>query len=376
MPLTSGLVNVYTGKQPSACGQAVMSKILSDAMDHSEEYRLLPGIQRHPRIDLGPIRSPVLPLPRLGADLGIDLFLKRDDARPLGMGGNKVRQLEFYLGPARIQGADTILITGAIQSNFVCLCAAAARRHGWEPVVQLEDRVPENNPVYKTSGNVLLNNLFGAEIHYFAEGEDEAAADASLEKLAESLISDGKNPYVIHLGTDYPPLGALGYALASAETRLQLSQIGIDPDHIVVPSGSGLTHSGFLCGATAINWTVPVHGICVRRRAELQRRRIKQRSREVSELLGLTPPVPESNILVHDQVLAPGYGQLNSQISDAINRAAHLEGLLVDPVYSGRCLAGLINLVERGIIKRGEQVLFLHTGGLPAIFAYQKILQL
>ena len=353
-----------------------LSKALPEAMDHSEEYRLLPGIQRHPRIDLGPIRSPVLPLPRLGAHLGIELFIKRDDALPLGMGGNKVRQLEFYLGPARTQGADTILITGAIQSNFVCLCAAAARRHGWQPVVQLEDRVPGSNPVYKTSGNVLLNNLFGAEIHYFAEGEDEAAADASLERLAESLIADGKKPYVIHLGTDYPPLGALGYALASAETRLQLNRMKIDPDHIVVPSGSGLTHSGFLCGATSIDWNVPVHGICVRRDADSQHTRIKQRNREVSELLGLTPPVPENSIIVHDQVLAPGYGQLNTQISDAINRAAQLEGLLVDPVYSGRCLAGLINLVERGIIKRGEQVMFLHTGGLPAIFAYQNMLQL
>ena len=351
------------------------SEALSQAMDHSEEYRLLPGIQRHPRVDLGPIRSPVLPLPRLGADLGIELFIKRDDALPLGMGGNKVRQLEYYLGPARIQGADTILITGAVQSNFVRLCAAAARRHGWHPVVQLEDRVPDNNPLYKTSGNVLLNQLFGAEIHYFAQGEDEAAADASLDKLAESLIADGKNPYVIHLGTDHPPLGALGYALASAETRLQLNQIGASPDHIVVPSGSGLTHSGFLCGALAIDWQTQVHGICVRRNASLQRTRIKQRSREVSELLGLTSPVPESSILVHDQVLAPGYGQLNEQTSDAIKRAAHLEGLLVDPVYSGRCLAGLIDLVERGIIKRDEQVLFLHTGGLPAIFAYQNTLQ-
>jgi len=343
--------------------------------DHGAEYHLLPGLQHHTRIDLGPTRTPLQPAKRLGDELGIEIFVKRDDAQPLGMGGNKIRQLEFYLGPALELEADTILITGAVQSNFVRLCAAACRKLGLHPVVQLEDRVPTNDPLYQSSGNVLLDQLYGAEIHYLSVGEDEALADASLDELANKLKQKGRNPYVIHLGVNAPPLGALGYALATAELKLQCESMDIAPSHIVVPSGSGITHAGIVSGVHALDWTTNVHGICVRRERSLQLPRIEKRAAEVSTLLEL-PELPAGSVTVHDHVLSPGYGQLNRNVNEAISKAAHLEGLIVDPVYSGRTLAGLIDLVDRRIINKGESVIFLHTGGTPALFAYQNKLEL
>lgn len=338
--------------------------------DHRKEYQLLPGLADYARVDLGPVRTPLQRAERLGDELGIELYIKRDDAQPLGMGGNKVRQLEFYLGPAQIQQADTILITGAIQSNFVRLCAAACRKLGLHPVVQLESRVPTNDEVYLSSGNVLLDQLYGAEIHYLEEGEDESLADAKLDELAQELKQQGRNPYVVHLGVEHPPIGSLGYALATAELLIQCQELNVTATHLVTPSGSGITHSGILAGVHALDWDITVEGICVRRDASLQRPRIEKRSNEVTSLLN-HPAIPTDSVHTHDEVLAPGYGQLNSSVENAIKKAARTEGLLVDPVYSGRALAGLFALVEQGRIAQGSAVVFFHTGGAPALFAYQ-----
>ena len=343
--------------------------------DHFQEYRLLPGLEPHSRVNLGPIRTWLQPAERLGEKLGVELYIKRDDTQPLGMGGNKVRQLEFYLGPALQHNVDTVLITGAIQSNFTRLCAAACRRLGWHPVIQLEDRVPDTDNYYNHSGNVLLDQLYGAEIHYATE-TDEDKADAELDRLAEKLQAQGRNTYTIHLGVEHPPLGALGYALAATETKLQLDAIDVTPDHIVIPSGSGLTHSGFLTGAHAIKWDVAVQGICVRRDKKQQQLRIQNRTDEVASLLNLDTPVPCDLVNVYDDVLNPGYGQLNEQLHLAMQHTAQLEGVLLDPVYSGRCMAGMIDLINQGIICKGERVVFVHTGGLPALFAYQNKLSI
>lgn len=340
--------------------------------DHSAELELLPELGKHSRIHLGPTKTTLDRLERLGTEFGITLFAKRDDAQPLAMGGNKVRQLEYYLGPARDQGADTVLITGAVQSNFVRLCAAAARKMGWLPVVQLEDRVPKHDPAYLQSGNVLLDHLLGAEIHRFADGEDEAAADANLDRIAAEHRAAGRNPYVIHLGMAHPPLGGLGYALAAVETYLQFQALGQMPDHVVIPSGSGLTHAGFLVGARAIGWQVPVHGICVRRDAVQQQSRIVRRASELDTLLGGRAGIVAADVLVDDTNLSPGYGRLNDEVRTAIRLAATREAILLDPVYSGRTMAGLISLVQNKTIAQGACVAFIHTGGLPALFAYQQ----
>ncbi|MEE9333065.1 MAG: D-cysteine desulfhydrase family protein [Granulosicoccaceae bacterium] len=338
---------------------------------NTEIYRLLPQLKAHIKADLNLQPTSIEQLHRMSNELGIHLLAKRDDTGSLAMGGNKVRQLEYYLGPAMQGNTDTVLITGAIQSNFVRLCAAAAAKLSWRAVVQLEKRVSNDSASYNESGNVLLNHLLGAQIHYFDGGGDEVAADANLDKLADAQRAQGYNPYVVHLGINHPPLGGLGYAQCAVECFLQLKASRQMPDHVVIPSGSGLTHAGFLVGARAIGWAVPVHGVCVRRDASLQQKRISLRVNEINQMLSGAASITSNDVVVSDSVLAPGYGQMNQQVTDALTVSARLEALLLDPVYSGRTMAGLIDLVDRGVIAQGESVLFIHTGGLPGIFAYQ-----
>ncbi|MHA1525042.1 MAG: D-cysteine desulfhydrase family protein [Alphaproteobacteria bacterium] len=330
----------------------------------------------HPKVDLSYGCTPMAVLENLGRHLGIALLAKRDDCNGLAMGGNKVRQLEYYLGPGVVRKADTVLITGAVQSNFVRLAAAAARRLGWLPVVQLEDRVPLSDDTYRTSGNYFLCQLLGAHIHHFPDGDNEAAADRNLEKIAKELEAKGRRPHVIHLGMDHPPIGGLGYVEAACEMRAQLQRMERDPGYVVMPSGSGLTQAGFLVGARALGWEVPVIGICVRRDAGQQHQRVLRRAREIVELLGIDLEITERDVIVDDCVLAPGYGLMNENIAAAINLAAQSEALLLDPVYSGRCMAGLLHLVENRTIPPKAEVLFVHTGGTPALFAYQNELSL
>jgi len=342
------------------------------SFDQQAVFARLPELEQHARVDLRLVETPIDRLDRLGERLGIELYAKRDETQPFAFGGNKVRQLEYYLGPAQQQGTDTVLITGAIQSNFVRSCAAAARRLGWHAIVQLEERVPKESPEYNQSGNVLLNQLLGAEISYLSVGDDETAADAALDQLAENCREQGRRPFVIHLGVDHPPIGALGYVVAAVECYNQCEQSGHWPDHIVIPSGSGITHSGFLAGMRAIGWDIPVHGICVRRNADLQHSRISKRVAEVNQLINGVATLSADDVSVTDSVLAPGYGLMNDAVSDAIKFAALDEAVLLDPVYSGRAMAGLIDLVNQGIIKPQEKTLFIHTGGLPALFAYRE----
>ncbi len=332
---------------------------------------LLPELAAHAKVDLSHGETPLERLENLSRQLGIVVWAKRDDCNGLAMGGNKVRQLEYYLGRAAAEGADTIVITGALQSNFVRLAAAAARRLGWQPEVQLEDRVPIDDPIYRASGNYLLSQMLGARIHHFPQGESEAAADRNLDEIAARLRREGRRPFVIHLSIEHPPIGGLGYVEAACETRRQLQRIGQEPSHVVIPSGSGLTHAGFLVGARALGWQVPVLGVCVRRDAVQQHQRVLRRARQIVELLGTGLEISEQDVIVDDFVLAPGYGLINEPTRAAIRLAAESEALLLDPVYSGRCMAGLVHFVEQGQIPAGSEVLFIHTGGAPAIFAYQ-----
>jgi len=335
-------------------------------------------LEEFPRVPLAHTPTPLEEAPNLGARWGVNLYIKRDDCTGLALGGNKARQLEYYLGQARSHGADVILITGAVQSNFVRAAAAAARKCGLDIHIQLEHRVDDSSESYQRSGNVLLNQLLGATLHFFPEGENEAGADASLELIASELSRAGRRPYIIHLGLGHSPIGALGYVRAGHELAEQLaspngSSLGV-PDAIVVPSGSGLTHAGLLVGLRACGVEIPVVGICVRRAKVLQRARILTRVREVEGLLGAPPLVAEHEVLLHDDTLHPGYGQLSEVVVDALDHAAKTEGLLLDPVYSAKTLAGLGVLCERGAITAGSSVVFLHTGGQPALFGYQAAL--
>ncbi len=336
---------------------------------------LIPELQQHRRVILGHEPTPIDRLTRLGQDLGIELWVKRDDCNGLAFGGNKVRQLEYYLGPGVEKNADTVLITGALQSNFVRLTAAAAAKLGWQAHVQLEERVPSDDQLYRKSGNIFLNNLLGAEISYFPEGEDEAGADRALDDRAEQLKSQGRRPYVIHLGLGSPPYGGLGYIRAAAETYAQVIELGNKPDYIVVPSGSGLTHAGFLVGARAIGWDVPIIGICVRRDQKSQTDRIRQRSNELAHMISRPGIITDQDIIISDKTLSPGYGKMNQPVKEAIEKTAQLEAILLDPVYTARTMAGLIDKVRTDAIPQGAKVLFIHTGGNPAIFAYQNAIE-
>ncbi len=331
---------------------------------------MLKRLAARPQAPLGHDRAtPLDRAERLSADLGIDLHMKRDDLAGLGMGGNKVRQLAFYLGEAMAEGADAILITGAVQSNFARTAAAAGARLGMSVHLQLEDRVPSDDPLYRTGGNVFLDGLFGAEARSYPHGEDEAGADRALMAWADELRAAGRRPYVIPLGPGHPPLGALGYCQAAAEVLAQ------DSAHMVhvIASGSGASHAGLLFGLRALGRQDPVLGICVRRSAGAQIPRLFDRCREIGELLGMENPVHEDDIALFDDSLAPGYGRLSFAVAEAIMTMASREGVALDPVYTGKVFAGLMALRRRHILPDGERVCFWHTGGVPALFAYQNL---
>ena len=326
------------------------------------------ALARFPRVAVGHLPTPLEPLANLGADLGLSLSVKRDDCTGFGFGGNKVRQLEFYIGAARAESADTVLITGAVQSNFVRTAAAMAARFSMACHIQLEERVRDVSALYRDNGNVLLDRLLGATLHSFPEGENEAGADAAVAAIAAELRQAGRRPFVIPLGADHPPLGALGYVVAAIELAGQLAD-GEVPDEILVASGSAATHAGLLYGLRALGVEIPVRGICVRRDAAAQQPRVLHRCADIAQLLDLPAFVTEDDVRVFDGALAPGYGQLNEATLSAIRRTAGREGLFLDPVYTGKVMAGLIALAEDGALA-GRRVLFWHTGGTPALFAY------
>ena len=309
--------------------------------------------------------------PRISETLGIELWIKRDDCTGVSFGGNKARQLEFYLGQAKEQGADCLLITGAVQSNFVRIAAAFANKLGMEAHLQLEERVQSDDPLYRQSGSVWIDQLLGANLYSYHEGEDESGADKALHDLAEKLKSEGKNPYIIHLGADHPPLGALGYVVAAQELLMDFEQGDIQPDAIFVGSGSGATHAGLLIGLRAEGSMIPVWGTCVRRDWKLQKARIERQTDMVAGLLGIHNPVAKDDVITTDISFPPGYGQMGDLTIEALRMAAELEGLILDPVYTAKVLGGLIGEVRAGRIAKGSKVVFIHTGGTPGVFAYQ-----
>lgn len=332
-------------------------------------------LSRFPRTKLCNAPTPLDPLKNLSKLLGgPNIFIKRDDMTGLGMGGNKARQLEFYLGEALAQGADTVISTGAIQSNHVCMTAAAAARLGLDCHIQLETRVPGKGADYAKTGNALLDRIFGATIHFFPEGEDENAADEALDTIADDLRKKGKRPYVIHLGMAHPPLGALGYVDAAQELFDQADGMGIVINAVVLASGSASTHAGMLMGIKTLETkeasNAKLYGICVRRDQASQHARVLQRTMDLGKLLGRPGAVSKDDVWVTDDYFWPSYGLPNPEMKEAIILTAREEGILLDPVYTGKSMAGVIGLIRKGFFQNNENVVFLHTGGTAALFAY------
>ena len=322
-----------------------------------------------PRINFLNQPTPCENLNRLSDLLEIDLWIKRDDLAGLSFGGNKTRQLEYYLGAAIEQNADTILITGAVQSNFTRLAVAYAAKLGMKTIVQLENRVDNHADAYQHSGNPLLSQILGAEIITYPEGEDEAGADQALYEKAEALKTEGRIPYVIPLGKIEYPLGALGYHRAAEEILSQDSQF----DYIIAPSGSGMTHAGLLAGFA--NHSATVIGACVRRNRDLQTDRITKIMSSYQDMIEENLSIASEDIHIWDGALAPGYGQLGPISKNAIKMMAQYEGLILDPVYTAKSFAAVPALVRSGLIPKGSRVCYVHTGGLGAVFAYQDQLQ-
>jgi D-cysteine desulfhydrase len=327
-------------------------------------------LARFPRRRYTPHATPLEMLPHLSEALGVQVWIKRDDLLGLAGGGNKTRKLEFLVADALAQGADTLITTGAVQSNHARLTLAAAAKEGLKCRLVLEQRVPGSYDP-KASGNNFLYNLLGAEeIVVVNAGED---LNARMQAIAAGLEAEGRKGYVIP-GGGSNALGALGYVNCAHEIAAQCFAQSLSFDRIVVASGSCGTHSGLIVGAQSIHFDAPITGVNVRRPRAEQEGNLLKLARETAALLDL--PAPEANqVTALDEWVGPGYALPTDEMIEAVRLLARAEGVLLDPVYSGKAMAGLIGLARRGEIKRGERVLFLHTGGAPSLYAFQNVLQ-
>ena len=330
-------------------------------------------VKDFPRVHLGHTPTPLELMKNISAEFGTNVWVKRDDCTGLAFGGNKTRQLDFYIGEALHQGADTLLTTGAVQSNHVRTTVAAARKLGLEVEVQLEHRVDRDQPEYHESGNPYLVRLMGAHINYYPVGEDEDGADKALDVRAAELARQGRKPFVIPLSNARTPYGAFGYVEGAEELLAQLRERQIEPVRFIVPTGSASTHSGFLLGMRASGCDTPVHGVCVRRDGVSQRQRVGKKLKSVSDAIGCDISIPDEDIICDDSQLAPGYGLPSDDTIAAIKYMARSEGILLDPTYSGKTFALLLDQLRRGDFSADQHVVFLHTGGAVSLFGYPEL---
>ena len=306
-------------------------------------------------------------MPRLSAELGgPHLFIKRDDCTGLAGGGNKTRKLEFLVGEALKHGADMLVTQGAVQSNHVRQTAAAACKHGLKCHALLERRVPNRGAAYEETANVFLNRLFGATMEFRPSGLD---MNVEAEAVANRLRSEGHRPYFIP-GGGSNPTGALGYVDVAQEIVQQSLDEGIPFQWLVLATGSTGTHAGLLAGIHAMGVELPIMGISVRQPRERQITAVHRLTLATLEKLGAAP-IPVERTIVDDGYVGEGYGIPAPSTLEAISLLARLEGILLDPVYTAKGMAGLIGLVRQGFFKASDRVLFLHTGGAVALSAYE-----
>ncbi|MFN4087646.1 MAG: D-cysteine desulfhydrase [Alphaproteobacteria bacterium] len=325
-------------------------------------------LARFPRFRLCHAPTPLEPMDRLSAMLGGPrLWVKRDDCTGLATGGNKTRKLEFLIGAALAEGADTVLTVGATQSNHVRQTAAAAAKAGLACEVLLERRITDAGVEYDRSGNVLLDGLLGARIHYVPKGTD---LNAALDTLAEEIRIRGGRPYAFPAGGS-SPVGALGYALVAAEIEAQANDLGLRLASIVHATGSAGTQAGLVAGLAANSNATPVLGIAVGKQRDVMEGLVRDLAAATADLIGVRGGMDDAATLVNAGYYGTAYGVPTPGMIEAVELAARQEGLLLDPVYSGKAMAGLIDLVRKGTWKAGEDVLFLHTGGIAGLFGYR-----
>jgi len=297
---------------------------------------------------------------------GPRLWVKRDDCTGLSSGGNKTRKLEFLMAEAVALRADVVITQGATQSNHARQTVAAAAKLGMKCHILLEDRTGSKDPDYTDNGNVLLNRLHGATVEHRPGG---ANMQQEMELVAERLKGEGLRPYVIP-GGGSTPVGALGYASAAMELVSQAATRGLRIDHLVHATGSAGTQAGLVAGLHAINSPIRLLGVGVRAPKEKQETMVYDLACRTAEHMRLPGGVPREAVAANCDYVGPGYGLPTPGMLEAVELLARTEGLLLDPVYSGKGMAGLIDLIRKGHFKATDNVVFLHTGGSVALFGY------
>ena len=325
------------------------------------------NLGRFPRIKLGHMNTPIEFLPRLTEKIGkAEIWIKRDDCTGLSTGGNKTRKLEFLMAEAIDQGSDLILTQGATQSNHVRQTSAAAAKLGLDCHVLLEDRTGIETTNYKLNGNVLLNSLHGATSEHRPSGLD---MDLELMNVSEKFISKGRKTYVIP-GGGSNPTGALGYVNCAQEIIYQSSEMGKPFDFIVHATGSAGTQAGLVTGLKLLNSGIPLLGIGVRASKIDQEEKVFNLAKLTSEKISEFQLVKREDVIANCNFVGPGYGLPDTSTLDAIRLFAELEGILLDPVYSGKGAAGLIQLLKDDFFCNCKRILFIHTGGAVALSGY------
>ena len=330
-------------------------------------------LARFPRVALGHLPTPLEPMDRLSEHLGGPrLWVKRDDCTGLSSGGNKTRKLEFLMADAVQQGADTIITQGATQSNHARQTAAAAAKLGMDCHILLEDRTKSTDPTYALNGNVLLDRLHGATV---SKREDGADMNAEMATLAADLRQAGKTPYIIP-GGGSNPIGALGYVNCARELTEQAAHAGLKIDALVHATGSSGTQAGLVAGLAALQSDIHLLGIGVRAPREKQESMVHDLARRTAEFMGAGTQIDRDAVRANCDYVGPGYGLPTEGMIDALKLLARLEGLLFDPVYSGKGLDGLMDLIRSGYFDGMDNVVFLHTGGSAALFGYPETFDL
>lgn len=324
-------------------------------------------LARFPRVRLFPTPTPLEKLEALSRHLGgPEIWIKRDDCTVVATGGNKVRKLEWLIGEARVQGATHIVTQGAVQSNHVRQTAAVARRFGMSCTALLEHRIETNDRDYLNSGNVLLDKLFDCAIEYRPAGLD---MNAEAEKKGAELRATGVNTYVIP-GGGSNRVGALGYVSCAQELVQQADEMGLTIDRVVTATGSAGTQAGLVTGLQGVNAGIPVLGIGVRLPRDRQEANVFRLAEATADYCGVRGGIPRDAVVANCDYVGDGYGIPTESMAEAVRMLARLEGILLDPVYSGKAMAGLIDLIRKGEIGRNETVVFLHTGGAVGLFGY------
>ncbi|MGI9416995.1 MAG: D-cysteine desulfhydrase [Geminicoccaceae bacterium] len=326
-------------------------------------------LARFPREHFAHLPTPLEPMANLTRLLGgPKLYIKRDDCTGLATGGNKTRKLEFLIGDALAKGADTLVTHGAVQSNHVRQTAAAACRYGLKCQAILERRVPSYGERYETTGNVLFDRMFGAVLDYVSEGTD---MDAAMAETVARIKGSGGRPYAIP-GGGSSTVGALGYVNAALELLQQANNRSLRVDCVVHGTGSTGTQSGLVTGFEGANSGIDVLGISVRQPDnERQQANVHKLASATAEKLGIKGGIDPSRVRANGDYVGEGYGLPTKGTIEAIDLLARHEGVLLDPVYSAKAMAGLIDLIRKGAFEKDENVVFLHTGGAMALFAYE-----